>query len=368
MQEIDSTNRLSWSREPRDPDGIALAVLLTLFAHLALFWVTPERFVLPGPEEARAQPVWIVFAEPEEEPDPVMEEERRFVMAPADVPEERPEPTPNFSDRFQVAAQPEEAPPSETNDPMVEGDEPDSNRIVQGNPFEDPSLQPPSAAAEAGQSPQQQLEAAPAVASQQPPAQQLPSWQRELDEGPEVVEQPDVSDVPTQETIPDAATVAEVTSDMDGSGDATVTLPPQVSSEQGLQPRPRMRVQRDTSFGPIRDSTRGAIRVGNLAFDAEHSEFGEYWRRVAEVIEARWRSILFSTRAVAYSGNRVTVEFFITREGNVEDVRILGSDANRLAETISIDAITSEAPFFRWSPEMILSMGERTSARITFIY
>lgn len=368
MSSSEEAERKGWGREQKDPDAVLLALLITVALHLALFWMSPARAMLPGVEAARPEPIWIVFADPDPDPDPEMQEDMRFVMAPADIPEERPQPTPNFSDRFQVAAQPEEAPPDPDNNPMVAGDEAESNRIVQGDPFQDPVLQSPSAAAEAGESPQQQMQAAPVLAAQPPLAQAAEQPRLPAEEGPSMSEFPDPVDELFDEPTAEAPHLAENQSPEDGTGDAQFTLPAQVSADQGITPRPRMRVQRDTSFGPIRDATRGAIRVGNLAFDSEHSEFGEYWRRVAEVIEARWRNILFSTRAISYSGNRVTVEFFITREGNVEEVRILASDANRLAETISVDAITSEAPFFRWSPEMILSMGERTSARITFIY
>jgi hypothetical protein len=160
----------------------------------------------------------------------------------------------------------------------------------------------------------------------------------------------------------------EVTSPADGQGQAQMTTPPQAADQPTPTPRPRQRVERDTSFGPIKENRQGAIQVGRLAFDAQYSEFGDYWRRVAEIIEARWRNLVYNTKSIPFGGYRVVVEFSITRQGQVTDVNVSFSSAGKLAETISVDSIVGEAPFFEWTPEMIVKMGEKAQCAIHFYY
>ena len=147
-----------------------------------------------------------------------------------------------------------------------------------------------------------------------------------------------------------------------------MTTPAQAAQQPTPVPRPRLRVERDTSYGPIKDNRQGAIVIGRLAFDAQYSEFGEYWRRVAEIIEARWRNLVYNTRAIPRGGYRVVVQFSITRDGQVRNVKVAFSDAGKLADTVSIDAIVGEAPYFEWTPEMIVKMGEEAACAIHFYY
>jgi hypothetical protein len=108
--------------------------------------------------------------------------------------------------------------------------------------------------------------------------------------------------------------------------------------------------------------------VGQLAFNSRLSEFGDYLARMKEVIGLRWRNLNYNTRALPGGGTRVIVRFDITREGRIEHIRIIEATTGRVGETLATDAITSSAPFNRWSPEMIVILGERTACEVHFYY
>ncbi len=360
----------STTRPRNDRDALFAAAAFTLLIHLLIWWGAPRSVEMPNPmrEGDDFQVEYMIEPIPEEE-----ELQEQYVRATPDVPDETPEETQNISDRNQLAAQEEEVIPDPDNMPYVEGDMEESNRLVQGDPFQQPTPPaPPEAGEEAAEeNPMSQQEPAPA---DQPSvaAPDAVEWDDPIDEDegmrfePEIATEQETRDEPID--TQDSPTIDETSPD-DGSGDAQVRTPPQQEAQtEAQQPRPRMRVERDTSYGPIRDNRQGAVRIGRLAFDAQYSEFGEYWRRVAEIIERRWRNLLYNSRSISFSGNRVVVDFEITRDGRVTNVQIRDSSAGRLAESISTDAIVGEAPFFNWTPEMILKMGESTQATIHFFY
>ena len=350
------------SRQNRD--GLFAALLLAFFLHLLLYWATPgEIFPEPPDQVLIPQVMEVVLEEIPAEP----ESEETYVRAAPNVEESIPEETLNISDRNQQAAQEESVPPGPDNTPYVEGDMEESNRLVQGNPFQEPTPPaPPAASPSASTSPMVQQEAAP----EKPPAEVAPDFVEQVpeqEEGIASIEYPEQA-IEEPEEITEPLTEVTVTSPADGQGDAQMTTPPQAEANPTPQPRPRPRVERDTSFGPIKDNRQGAVRIGRLAFDAQYSEFGEYWRRVAEIIERRWRNLVYNTRAIPFNGNKVVVQFSITRDGQVTDVSVAVSTAGKLAETVSVDAIVGEAPFFEWTPEMIVKMGDKAACAIHFFY
>ena len=350
--------------ERRNREGLFAAILLAFFLHLLLFWATPrELFDEPEEQVLIPQSMEIMLEPIPEQP----EMEETYVRAAPNVEERVPEETMNISDRNQVAAQEEQvAALSPDNTPYSEGDEEESNRLIQGNPFQEPTPpSPPAASPTSAASPVVQQEAAP----KEQPVQVDPDYieqEPETEEGIASIEKPaEAQEEPEEPTEPVEEVL--VTSEYDGQGQAEMTTPAQAAQQPNPVPRPRLRVERDTSYGPIKDNRTGAIVIGRLAFDAQYSEFGEYWRRVAEVIEARWRNLVYNTRAIP-PGGKVVVQFSITREGQITDVKVPLSSSGKLAETVSIDAIVGEAPYFEWTPEMIVKMGEKAACAIHFYY
>ena len=371
-EKVQAPERRPFPKSPMEADNgrqnresLFAAILLAFFLHLLLFWGTPsELFDRGKPAEPVPQFVEVILEPLPEE----TEVEETYVRAAPDVQELTPEETMNISDRDQQAAQEEETSLLDPdNNPYVEGDMEESNRIVQGNPNQQQTApSQPAQSQNTGSSPFVQQEAAP----QQRPAERNPEYieqEAQSEEGLASMEKPDEA-LEKPEEPQELLEVNEETSEQDGQGDAEMTTPPQSTEVQTPNPRPRLRVERDTSFGPVKDNRQGAVRVGRLAFDSQYSEFGEYWRRVAEIIEKRWRNLVYNTKAIPFNGARVVVTFSITREGQVTNVQVQPGEAGKLAETVSVDAIVGEAPFFEWTPEMIVKMGESAPCAIHFFY
>ena len=386
-------------------DATIAAAVLTVLAHLVVFTLLPRELApLPQRETRRPPRTYELqlepspapedrVAEPEKQPlERVEEPEKRFVMAPSGIPDQVPADDRNFSDRNQIAANPEKPETlSDDQSPMVKGDMEESNRLVQGNPEKAPPVPPEAGTPEAIAAYMQKLAAPKPVPAQTPSPQERPVEEaKDAQQTADLLEKPKKDDgilarqnseVGTAEEAPKKSPgpepqrprsepPPEATSPTDGQGkDATTEVAQMAAQAAGPRPRPRIRLESESSYGPIKQSRGGVLRIGNLAFNSRYSEFGDYWRRCGEMIENRWRSLVYGSRAILPNGHIVTVEFTIHRDGQVSDIRIKESTAvGPLAETISTDAIASVAPFREWTPEMIATMDEKTVCTVSCIY
>jgi hypothetical protein len=355
-----------------DRDGVIAALVAVLFIHLLVVWLTPRNAYLPEPvkmPERQMVSVELVpkMPEVEDEPDYV----RTNPMANNDTPTE----TTNYSTQDQVSAQEEVTPLSDDNLPAVDGEIEDSNAIVEGSPYS----QPPMPTAQNTPNNQNQQAPQPQIAApNQPrnmPRPDLFEDEPDIEEdgiasmldpedNPEEVEDPDdLAEInPVEKPSPD-----------DGTGEAERNLPQRPSpapNPQTQQPRPRQSVQQpDNSNSILRKNFTGVSRSGKLAIDARYSQFGEYWNRTLEAIELKWNSLVRNSyRSITFDGSSVTIEFTLTRKGEIVGLRVLQSGVGRLPETLAIDAIQSPSPFDEWTPEMISQMGTETVKQITFHY
>jgi len=371
---LDPVAKRALLRNRPERDTLIAAFVAVLLVHLLVVWLVPRTAPLPKEVNmAQSHQVRIELVKPL----PELEEDPQYVRANPAAPVEVPEDTLNYSNRDQVSAQEEAALPGEENVPLAEGDREDSNRIVPGSPYE-----PPSTAAEAA-------EERDASTSDEPPSPELqPAPDRpqvlttplvreatpETDEGMASVEDPqDNPDQLDEEDQLDAYNPQSERSPLDGVGTARYPRPPQQPSAQPVPPRreplpDRPRVQ-DNSHGPELLTFTGVSRTGRLAIDARFSEFGVYWNRVLEAIERQWNNLVYSNqKSIPFNGQEVTIEFVLSRDGSVSDVRVVASNVGRLPEALALDAVRSPAPFPEWTPEMISQMGTSTPKRLTFIY
>ncbi|MDP0500618.1 MAG: hypothetical protein Q7P63_11010 [Verrucomicrobiota bacterium JB022] len=126
----------NWLRQPRDRDNLIYGALIAILLHLIVFALFPTSIVVPVIKEDPPRQLEITLEIPEEElpPDPP---EFEIIRSNPEAPDEIPtEPTELVSDRNQTAAntaEPETLSLDQT--PANEGEE-DTDRIVQGNPYE----------------------------------------------------------------------------------------------------------------------------------------------------------------------------------------------------------------------------------------
>ncbi len=356
--------------EPADRGAVLGAALATAIAHLMLAALVPWEM---GPEafSGRARHQEIEYAgEVRDEmaaarPDP---ERQRFVEANPDAPSSPPDETRNFSNRDQQSAQPEpvrDSSPDRT--PRVNGEEADSPKIVQGNLMEEKlegSLLITGGEAEAGAE-------MPEFQSLPPPS--APDFTRAAVPAPADAEgmgshlKPSAAEDPApsrqeREIVPLALNPLTV---------ASGSVPAEKEEAGALKgaPLPRPRLAPRLPPGPLKQSARGVSRAGRMAIDANFSEFGDYLQRMFEAVSWRWNLLAEQTRrSYAEMHSQVEIEFFLTRQGQVKDLKVIQSSAGKTATLICEDAVKSPAPYGKWTDEMAAALGERQAVRITFQY
>ena len=112
-----------------------------------------------------------------------------------------------------------------------------------------------------------------------------------------------------------------------------------------------------------------AVAVGDLSVDARFTEFGDYLNRMFDAIGYQFILLAeYMEAAMAEISSRVIVEFKITSGGEVKDVMVVYTTADSAATLICEDAVQSPSPYGPWTQEMIDTMGEVQTIRITFLY
>ncbi len=300
-----------------------------------------------------------------ETPEP---EKPRFVETNPEAPENEPDQTQNESDRNQQSAQEELEPDLPEDAPKVEGETPDSQKIIQGHIAEKApkpesgifSLNTPSLP---NKSKETEGEDEKKSSAPLPP----PSAPETIEKGPgegvaSILQNKFETTKPTRNTtIP-------------------LTLPtrpdPRSTSIEELTPRkveprrplPRPKLPASVVPGPLRDTKTSAARTGTLAIDAKWSEFGEYTQRMIAAISLQWHKLAYNARLDTELASTVHVRFILNNQGEVESLKIIETSAGKLASVLCKDAIASRAPFGKWTADMVNTFGARTDVNIRFRY
>jgi hypothetical protein len=389
-----------WDRESDDArrsykQSVAIGLAATVLFHLMLIYVVPWPDVTI--EEMKPEP-----------PNPPMEVElveapppERFVETNPNVPEEKPEDTTNISAQDQVAAQEQPDPTQNSDTPKVDGEMAESQKIVTGDLFEESTPPPvPQGQPDAQPAQEQPEQQAQPAEEQQQPTEQMPPDPQDVTEP---TEQPaDAEDkeapqeeapmMPEQEAVEDEGTpsiekAAENQEIPEKPEEETVKPAPaprpqrqievqmeEVTPTQQAQqgeptPKPRPRINFKVPPGPLMQTPVSASKMGALAIDSNFSDFGAYQQRMIEAISAQWNLLgrQFNYTSTDY-GTKVVAEYILNREGQVTDLKIIFTSASRPATLLVQDAILSRAPFGPWTKEMVATLGEQQTIRITFFY
>lgn len=356
-----------------------LALAGALFLHLAVIVVLPEEFAGSGGKdwEREEEPYEITLAPPEE-PEP---EERRYVEANPEVPENEPDRKEQYSFRDQQAADQSRPDPEEPDEPDVDGEE-DSQKIVQGTVEQVEPMPPgvyspeaPEGKGEgetggAGEAAESETE----VAERLPPPPRPPDFleQKPEDETGEGSrpEPPGEAEEPRPEPDPEAPVdvfrrdrqtaeeARQKQAEEPGGGGSESARP---------QPRKRPRLSPELTQGPKRRSQGAANRRGTLAIDATFSEFGEYERQLYAAIQAGWFRELEFFQPMDTAA-RVHVRFTLHADGSIEDLQVVRSTAGEVATMITESAIAKRSPFRSWTEDMVETFGDKRTLNVLFHY
>jgi len=336
---------------------------------LALWLVLPARFsfAVAADDAPPRQPLKVAYERPE--PEPVVRPD--FMEANPNVPENKPDPTRNFSYKDQQAAQMENDPLSDAEKPEIDGEIEESQKIVestlsqtQGSPLPPGLPQPPKNAA-SGE---------PGVAFELPTPPAPDFIQQETPEDQEGIDSteltPQTGDKPTDK---EAERVIPLEHPGDSQAVAVVMEQVQIDGldvPEGVplpQARPRLQVKAPPA--PLALTRGRASQMGTLAVDARFSEYGQYTQRMMEAISAQWtqlgRTFDYRTRDI---GTRVQVRFLLDPEGHVSELKVIETSASRPATLLVTDAILSRAPYGKWTEQMLAELPEKQELTITFHY
>jgi hypothetical protein len=136
-----------------------------------------------------------------------------------------------------------------------------------------------------------------------------------------------------------------------------------------VKPRARPRISVPNSMSLLSNQSVGVTEVGAIAIDANFREFGDYLQRMYEAIGIKWHELnRYGQGTVAENQSSVLVEFYVTAEGQIEDLNVVKSTARNIAEWRCLDAIKGPAPYHPWTKEMTATLGLRQRVRIGFYY
>jgi|GEM_PF-200826 len=376
----------------RQSIGMAIAVFLaTLLIHVGILLAMPERLIMVDASEwkdSHKAPFQQIHLMPDIPPPP--EQPDQYVQA-TDAPENKPDDTTNFSSKDQQRSQKIESKDKTGDTPEVEkGEEEDTNALQTGmdthkstmeevvqaaaddrtKPSDNDTQNPDPRDAQRKQEEQQaegvrekQKEQptppAPSAIAEQNPESEGEGYAEILYPGKEM-EMPE--EAPKEREIPATITSKYVRMEQPKVDD---------SDASGIKPKPRPRLTLPGAMPTVVRKTASGLMAptGFVAFDSKLSEYGDYLDRTMEVIVTKWYDLNRSGQVVvADSRVYVLVSFYITREGQVDDFRIMESTASQTAQWRCKDAILSNAPYFEWTPDMVRLLGDRTEVKIKFLY
>ena len=302
---------------------------------------------------------------------PLNSQDIRYVETNLDVPSNKPDETTNIASRSQQAGQIKETTGDLDNTPLLNGEEEDSVKIVQGRQRDERILSEPSS-----QQPTQRY---------QPAKTYIESLPRLISRSPDFLQQDEIigeDGIASMLDIPDVSEeeVDEI-EEIPNSLDALLTTQAMLREIEEKEsnklepdkipqlPRPRPRLSSQTLPGPLMRSNGRAAALGSLSVDARFTEFGDYLNRMFNAIGYQFILLAeYMEAAMAEISSRVIVEFQITSGGEVKDVLVVFTTADSPATLICEDAIQSPSPYGPWTQDMVETLGEEQTIRITFLY
>ena len=318
-------------------------------------WVTADREV-PGEVEVSWEPVSLPRSL-----------KPHFVEANPDAPENPPDETDNFSFRDQQAAQADEvASESASETPKIEGDKPNSQKIVPDGDPVGPAEPPPSVAVDPKIA--KDFERGSPVGKDEDTANppEAPLELEKVDDN----EGTTVKKVEAKENDTDSRRQLVLTDIPDKTSIAVVEQPT-VRPKPNPTPRPRPRISADLIRGPIMSTVTNAPRLGKVAIECRLHPYGAYVQEMLQAIEDQWAQLARGSRQFLRRDRlppKVTLRFTLDADGRIHKLHRLHGNGESVPVEICRQAIVSREPFGKWSAKMIEDFGTSDEVTINFLY
>jgi len=115
----------------------------------------------------------------------------------------------------------------------------------------------------------------------------------------------------------------------------------------------------------------GGVRRFSIqaSLDVQASPLGDYDRKFIAAVQQCWYALLQEQRYSLDRVGRVVLEFRLTKDGRITNMRVAESNVGELYTTICQLAITKPAPYEPWPPEIRRLIGQDyRDVRFTFYY
>lgn len=146
---------------------------------------------------------------------------------------------------------------------------------------------------------------------------------------------------------------------------------------QNAQTRPRTlrealaKIDKPTGIAGQKMKQEGGVKRRALesSLDVTALPFGAYDRMIVEAVQNRWYYLLDSGDFARDRTGKVVLEFNLTYDGRVTDMKVVENTVNDLLCLLCQKAILDPAPYPRWPAEMRRTLGSDTRrVRFTFYY
>jgi hypothetical protein len=102
------------------------------------------------------------------------------------------------------------------------------------------------------------------------------------------------------------------------------------------------------------------------AYNAKWSAYGEYLQRMIEATQSRWERLILRSSSLPNGGASVRVVFTLNAAGEVSEVVRVEGIEDESARRLCVSAITEQAHYDQWTPDMIAMLGREQ--KITFVF
>jgi hypothetical protein len=112
----------------------------------------------------------------------------------------------------------------------------------------------------------------------------------------------------------------------------------------------------------------GAERRGKVAFNAKATEFGAYDAAFIAAVQSRWYQLIENNLVTPRAG-KVILEFKLTHDGRITDMKIQDNDVGDILGLFCRNAVEDNQRYPEWPDEMRRKIGlNPRDIRFTFYY
>lgn len=136
-------------------------------------------------------------------------------------------------------------------------------------------------------------------------------------------------------------------------------IPYKWAMRESIEPRPT---------NSVAIQYRPAFRVAlSSSLDLNDERVGPYNAQLIAAVQARWISLVSLSGASRKAGGLVVLEFKLSSDGRVSDLKVLKSTVTKLQSSVCEEAISLPAPFAHWSWDKREAVGADSQV-VTFTF